>query len=91
MYDLAEHRSMRLQAGARICEKWALGQLRNGIYQYFLMREFWCPALSVLLVLGLHLLLQRVLNLDRRELQDSKPKRAAAIVGADRFEPLATR
>ena len=35
------------------------------------------------------LLSQRVLNLSLLELQDAQPTRAAAIVGAERFEPLA--
>ena len=35
MCDLIEHRSMRLQGKARVCEKWALGQSRNGKYLAF--------------------------------------------------------
>jgi hypothetical protein len=77
--------------GARICDKRGLSQSRNGKYQHFLAREVWYPALPVLLVLGLHLLLQRVLNLDRREQQDAKPTRVAAVIGADRFETPAAR
>jgi hypothetical protein len=32
MWDLAEHRAMRLQGEARICERWGLGQSPNGKY-----------------------------------------------------------
>jgi hypothetical protein len=80
---------LRLQGEARICDKWALGQSRNGKYLHVLTRECWYPTLAVLLVLALHFLLQRLLNLDRRELQDAKPTRAAAIVGADRLKARA--
>ena len=62
---------------------------------YFLIHAVWDSALSVLLALLLHpplqLLQQRLLNLDRRELQEAKPTRAAAVIGTDRFEPLAAR
>ena len=81
---------MRLQGEARVCETWGLGQSRNGKYQQFMTCEVWYPALSVLLVLLLHLLLHRLLNLDQRELKAAKSTRAAAIVGADRFESLAS-
>ena len=43
--DLAEHRSMRPQGEARICEKRALGQPRNGTYQHCLTRKPWYSAL----------------------------------------------
>ena len=35
MCDLAEHRAIRLQGVARICEKGAPGQLRNAKYTHF--------------------------------------------------------